>query len=62
MGSHSNVQRGRQVREFSDIKGVCGHSGGADKIGEENIQLEAKLHRQWPLPEKLASLASSATS
>jgi hypothetical protein len=34
MGSLSSGQRGREFRQLSDIKGVCGHSGSADKIGE----------------------------
>jgi hypothetical protein len=34
MGSNSGVQGRRQLRQLSNIKGVCGHSGGADKISE----------------------------
>jgi len=34
MSSHSGGQRWGQLRELSDIKGVCGHSGSADKVSE----------------------------
>ena len=34
MGSLSSVQRWREFRQLSDIKGVCGHSGSAYKVSK----------------------------
>ena len=38
MSSLSSVQRWGQLRELSNIKGVCGHSGSADKVSRRHSQ------------------------